>query len=440
MTRMSDEPQMAQLPEGPQLPRTRQSRRWIGRPLSFLRELQAEHGDLFTIHLQYQEPWVIVADPEHVKTVFAAPPDTLRSGDANSHFVPILGLNSLLTLDEDAHLRHRKLLLPPFRGERMSRYGEIMRAVAEREIERWPRGEPIKAGPRMSAMTLEVILRTIFGARSRKRLEPLREVMTELVTTAAGARLALLGRAERLWEDRFSEFRRVLTLAGNRVLAEIAHHCADTRLQERDDVMSLLLQARFEDGSAMTPLEMRDELMTLLLAGHETTAMSLAWALERLVRHPEALERAAAEAAHGGGPYTDAAIRETLRVRPVFAVVARYVKRPFKLGGYEIPAGVTIMPSPVLLHHRPDVYPEPDEFRPERFLGEAPGTYTWIPFGGGMRRCIGANFALFEMRVVLSTLLAQARPRAADPEDEAAKRRMITIGPAHGAEVVLEAW
>lgn len=431
-------PALAGLPPGPSLPRARQSRRWIGRPLSFLRELQAEHGDLFTIHLQYQDPWVIVANPEQVRETFTAPADVLHSGEANAHFVPILGLNSLLTLDGSTHLRHRRLLLPPFHGEHIQRYAEIMRAVAEREVERWPRDEPTEAAPRMSALTLEVILRTVFGARDREELEPLSDAMSALVPAAAGARLALLGRAERLREERFAEFRRVLARAHEAVLAEIARHRADPQLSQRNDVMSLLLQARHEDGSQLSDAALRDELMTLLLAGHETTAMSLAWALERLVRHPEALERATAEADGGGGPYTEATIRETLRVRPVFAVVARLVKAPFELGGYQLPAGVTVMPSPVLVHHRPDVYPMPDAFRPERFLDRSPGTYEWIPFGGGVRRCIGASFALLEMRVVLATLLAHARPRAIDQAGEAPKRRLITIGPAHGAQVVLE--
>jgi cytochrome P450 len=406
--------------------------------VSFLRELQAEHGDLFTVRLQYQEPWVVVADPRHVKEVFTASPDVLHSGEANAHLVPALGLSSLLTLDGEAHLRHRRLLLPPFHGERVARYREIMRAAAERELERWPRGEAGPAAERMSALTLEVILRTVFGVGGRESLDPLRDAIAALVRAAEGARLALLGRGERLGEERFAEFRRVLSLAHALVLAEIARRRADPGLEGRDDVMSLLLQARYEDGSAMTDAELRDELMTLLLAGHETTGMSLAWVLERLVRHPEALRRAAAEADFGGGTYTEAAILEALRIRPVFAVVARRVKRPFELGGYTIPPGVTIMPSPVLVHHRPDVYPQPDEFRPERFLDRTPGTYTWIPFGGGVRRCIGAGFALLEMQVVLSTLLARARPRPADPEPEAPRRRLITLAPERGAETILE--
>jgi cytochrome P450 len=426
------------LPPGPELPPARQSRRWMGRPVSFLRELHAEHGDLFTIQLQYQEPCVVVADPQHVKEVFTAPPGVLHSGEANAHLAPALGFNSLPTLDGDAHLRHRKLLLPPFHGERVSRYREIMRAAAERELERWPRGEAGPASGRMSALTLEVILRAVFGVEERENLDPLRDAMSGLIVAAEGARLALLGRGERLGEERFAEFRDILSLSHELVLAEIARHRSDPRLEERDDVMSLLLQARYEDGSAMTDVDLRDELMTLLLAGHETTAMSLAWALERLARHPEALRGVVAEAEAGGGPYTEAAIRETLRICPVFAVVARKVKQPFELGGYTIPPGVTIMPSPVLVHHRPDIYPQPDEFRPERFLDRPPGTYTWIPFGGGVRRCLGSGFALLEMQVVLSTLLARVRPRPVGPEPEGARRRLITLGPAHGAELILE--
>lgn len=397
-----------------------------------------EHGDLFTLRLQYQPPWVVAGNAEQTKSVFTAAPDVLRSGEANAHFVPILGLNSLLTLDGEAHLRHRRLLLPPFHGERVAGYEETMRAVAEHELERWPCGEPLPAAPRMSALTLEVILRTVFGAREPAELEPLRKTMTALVGAAAGARLALLGRAERLRESRFDEFRRVLALAHRQVLGEIAQHRADPLLKERTDVMSVLLRARYEDESAMSDEELRDELMTLLLAGHETTAMSLAWALERLARNPQALDSAVLEAPGGGGPYTEGVVRETLRVRPVFAVVARVVKQTFELGGHLLPPGTMVMPSPVLVHHDPDIYPDPDEFRPERFLDRQPGTYTWIPFGGGVRRCIGANFALLEMRVVLSALLARMRVRAPDPEPEPPQRRLITIGPANGATIVLK--
>jgi cytochrome P450 len=438
MPAASSSPVLPGLPLGPDLPPALQSRRWIGRPFSFLRELQAEFGDLFTLRLQYQDPWVMVGDPELVKQVFTAPPDVLHSGEANSYWTPILGLNSVITLDGDAHLSHRKLLLPAFHGDRLARYRRTMRQAAERELDRWPGDEPVAAAPRMSALALEVILRAVFGAEDRDNLDPLGDAVGELVRAMSRARLALLGRPERLREDRFAEFRASLARLHGQVLAEIRRHRSDPRLGERDDVMSLLLHARFEDGSAMSDEELRDELMGLLLAGHETTAMSLAWALERLARCPRALERATAEAREGGGPYIEATVREALRVRPAFAVVARLVKRPFELAGHVIPPNVRIMPSPVLVHHRPDAYPEPNEFRPERFLGRAPGTYEWIPFGGGVRRCIGANFALYEMQVVLATLLARARPLPVDPEDEPPRRRLITFGPGREATLLME--
>jgi cytochrome P450 len=431
----------AGLPPGSDAPRARQTTRWMARPLSFLKSLQKEHGDMFTIHLLNEDPWVMVGDPELVERVFKAPGDVLHAGEPKRILEPIVGPHSVLLLDEASHLRQRRLLLPPFHGDRMMRYGETMRAAAEAELARWPSGEPVPSARPMGAITLEVILRAVFGVTEREHLEPLRKTLGGLLDfTADDARVVLvaLGEPERLDHDRLAAFRDVLARTDRLVLAEIARRREQPDLGERDDIMSLLLGARHEDGSPISDAELRDELVTLLVAGHETTATSLAWALERLVRSPEALERTVAEADGGGGPYTDAVIFETLRLRPVFPMVARAVKKPFELGGYTIPPGVTVMPAISLLHRRPDLYPEPDSFRPERFRGKRPGTYTWIPFGGGSRRCLGASFAMFEMRIVLSTLLARARVRAAEPEPETAKRRLIALPPARGGRVVLE--
>ena len=428
------------MPPGSRLPAALQTARWVVRPLPFLRELQQRHGDVFSVQLFHEDPWVMVADPELVKRVFTAPPDVLHAGEGNQILKPILGASSVLLLDEDQHLRQRKLLLPPFHGDRMERYGEVMREVAEAELERWPTGAPAPAWPRMQAITLEVILRAVFGVVERERLDPLRAALSEMLdVTGDTLRMAVLVIAgpRRVAESRLLGFRALMARVDELVLAEIARHRADDDLEARDDVLSLLLQARHEDGSGMSDAELRDELMTLLVAGHETTATSLAWALERLTRNPEALERTVAEAEDGGGPYTDAVIQETLRLRPVIPVVARHVKQPFELGDHLIPVGATITPSILLMHRRPDVYPDPSAFRPERFLERPPGTYTWIPFGGGVRRCIGASFALFEMRVVLSTLLARTTVRAAEPRREGTRRRAITLTPAHGARVVL---
>jgi cytochrome P450 len=439
-TRTRDEELPAGLPPGSEAPRARQTTRWMARPLTFLRSLQKEHGDLFTIHLLGEEPWVMVGDPELVKLIFRAPTDVLHAGEPKRILEPILGPRSILLLDESRHMRQRRLLLPPFHGDRMARYEAVMREAAEAELEHWPAGAGPSA-PHMGTITLEVILRAVFGVTEPEHLDPLRGTLRALLDfTAEDARVVLvaLGEPERLGDDRLAGFREVLARADEMVLAEIARRRAQPDVEQREDIMSLLLQARHEDGSPMSDSELRDELMTLLIAGHETTATSLAWALERLVRSPQALERTVAEAPEGGGAYTDAVIQETLRLRPVFPMVARAVKKPFELGAYTIPPGVTVMPSIALIHRRPDLYPDPDSFRPERFLETPPGTYTWIPFGGGVRRCLGASFSMLEMRIVLSTLLTRVRIRAAEPEPETAKRRVISLPPSRGGRVVLE--
>jgi cytochrome P450 len=432
----------AAMPAGSRAPVAWQTARWAVRPLPFLRELQRRHGDVFSIQLFHEDPWVMVSDPELVKRVFTAPADVLHAGEGNQILEPILGPHSVLLLDEDKHLRQRRLLLPPFHGDRMERYGEVMRAVVEDEVARWPAGVAAPAWPRMQAITLEVILRAVFGVTERAQLDPLREALREMLDFMGDNRrmvaLMTLG-PQRAAQSRLLGFRALMERADELVLAEVARHRTYDDLESRDDVLSLLLQARHEDGSGMSDAELRDELMTLLVAGHETTATALGWAIERLVRHPEALARTVAEAADGGGAYTEAVVQETLRLRPVIPVVARHVKQPFELGDHTIPVGATITPCILLMHRRPDVYPDPDAFRPERFLEQPPGTYSWIPFGGGVRRCIGASFALFEMRVVLSTLLERATVEV-DPvasAREGTRRRAITLTPARGATVVL---
>ena len=431
----------AALPAGPRTPTAWQTARWVARPLPFLQEAQARHGDVFTLRILREGPWVMVSDPNLVKQVFTASPKVLHAGEGNQILEPILGPRSILLLDEEKHLRQRKLMLPPFHGDRMERYGETMRVAAEAEVERWPAGTVAPAWPRMQAITLEVILRAVFGVTEPAKLDPLRRALGELLDFTAGSlrsAMLVLGGPDRLRRSRRYGFADVMAHADELVLAEVARHRSDPDLESRDDILSLLLQARDEDGAPMSDADLRDELMTLLMAGHETTATSLAWALERLVRTPEALARTVAEADAGGGPYTDAVIHETLRLRPVIPIVARKVKEPFELGDRVIPVGATITPSILLMHRRPDVYPDPNAFRPERFLDSPPGTYTWIPFGGGVRRCIGASFALFEMRVVLSTILARARVSAPEPAGERVRRRAITLTPARGASVVIE--
>ncbi len=427
------------LPPGPRLPRAAQTVTWIRRPLDVLERCQRRYGDMFTLRIANEGTWVMVSDPAAVKQVFQADPSVARAGEANKVLLPVLGSHSVLLLDEAAHLEQRKLMLPPFHGKRMQRYQEVMARVAAEEIERWPLGERVSVWPRMQAVTLEVILRAVFGIENGERMGRLRSELRRVLDMLSNPRrLALLTLIGPQRVSRLRSFNRVLEPVDRMLYEEIAARREAPDLSEREDILSLLLQARHEDGSPMSDRELRDELMTLLVAGHETTATSLAWAIERLVRHPEKLDRLTAETRAGDGEYLDAVIKETLRLRPVIALVVRHLTAPLEVGGRVLPAGATVAPCIYLVHRRPEIYPEPERFRPERFLERSPGTYTWIPFGGGIRRCLGASFAEFEMSVVLRELVARRSLRPARLESERIVRRAITMVPRRGAEVVVE--
>jgi cytochrome P450 family 135 len=396
------------------------------------------YGDMFTVQIAYEGKWVMLADPEAVKQVFTGDPKVFHAGEGNKILAPILGRNSVLVLDERPHMSQRKLLLPPFHGARMQGYEQTMGEIASREIESWPTGTPYKLRPRMQAMTLEIILSTVFGVSEGERLAELREALREFLdlTTDPRALLPLLligpGRIRN-----FRPFRRRIERVDALIYSEIAERRRAEDLEQRDDVLSMLVGAHHEDGSAMGDEEIRDELLTLLVAGHETTATSLSWAVERLARHPEKLERLRDEVEDGRDEYMTATIQETLRLRPVISIVVRHLTEPVEIGGYELPAGIGVTPCVYLVHRNPEVYPEPDRFLPERFLERPPGTYTWIPFGGGVRRCLGASFAQFEMAVVLRELVRRHQIRPADPRPERVFRRAITETPRHDATVVL---
>ena len=426
------------LPPGSELPPLRQAARWLADPVEFMRSLQRRHGDVFTVRLPGEEPWVMVGHPELVKQVFTAPREALGAGDQKRILRPIVGPMSVMLTDGEAHMRARRLLLPPFHAKRIAGYEATMRAVAEQEIVRWPAGVTAPAAPRLATIALEVILRTVFGLDDDGRRASMREAIERLVESATATGSGRVAYARGGEESGRPTLRALVGRVDELLLATIAER-RDAAGEGGEDVLSLLLQARYEDGSPISDAELRDQLMTLLIAGHETVATSLAWGLERLVRTPRALGRTVAEAPDGGGPYTDAVVRETLRVRPVILAVPRLTRRPFRLGDHEIPAGVSLTPSIPLVHLRPELYPDPEAFRPERFLEKPPGTYTWIPFGGGTRRCIGAGFSLLEMRAVLSTLLARAKVRVG--ENSAAEppaRRLVVTAPARGAELELE--
>jgi cytochrome P450 len=420
------------------MPRPVQTIGWITRTGPLLERCRQRYGDVFSLRIAQEGTWVMLADPEHVRQVFTGDPKVFHAGEANAILRPVLGDNSVLLLDERAHLAQRKLLLPPFHGERMQRYGGLMREVAEREIERWPHDEPLRLWPRMQAVTLEVIMRAVFGMQEGERLDRLRECLRttlDWVTRPTQmVALALLGPAR---VERLPMFRDQFTEVDALIHEEIRARRAEQDLEQRDDILSLLLQARHEDGSPMSDEELRDELMTLLVAGHETTATALAWGIERLVRHPDKLERLRAEAISGGDDYADAVAKETLRLRPVIPIVVRRLTEPVEIGGYTIPAGVKVAPCIYLMHRHAGVYgPDPTAFRPERFLEQPAGTYTWIPFGGGIRRCIGATFAVFEMKTVLAAVARSVDLRPVELAGEQVVRRAITLTPNRGAEVI----
>jgi cytochrome P450 len=429
----------AQLPSGPRAPRWVQTMRWWTRPVPFFERCRARYGQRFTVRLVGLPPFVMLADPDEVREVFTAPAEVLHPGSGARILEPVIGRNSVILLDEGAHLAQRRLMLPAFHGEQVGRLAEVMAEVAAAEVERWPRGESVSLHPRLQALTLEVILRTVFGLDEGARLERLREHMTGVLAVGTSP-VSLLPPLQRDLgpASPWHRFLRMRAAVDSELFALIDERRRDTA--QRDDVLSLLLGARHEDGSPMSAQELRDELMTLLVAGHETTASQLAFTFERLVRTPEVLARLTEAIAGGDGDaYVTATVQESLRRRPVLPNAApRLVMEEIEVGGWRYPAGVCLVPNAYLIHHDASIYPDPYAFRPERFLERSPGTYTWIPFGGGRRRCLGAAFATVEMKVVLRAVLERAAPRlAGDGRLELSRRRSITLSPREGAEVVL---
>jgi cytochrome P450 len=385
--------------------------------------------------------FVLVSDPEAVKTVFTAPPEIAPSAAGNSPIRPVMGPSSVLVLTGPEHLRQRKLLLPPFHGERMREYEETIVAETRKDMVSWPMGRPMRLQARTRSITLEVILRAVFGVED-EGMDPLREAIAGLVEPMNMLAVLRIALARPTVERPGGAIGRALETLDRVLYAEIARRREASDLAERADILSLLLQARDEEGRGMTDGELRDELVTLLLAGHETTATSVAWAIERLVRHPEKLARLRTEIEAGEEEYLGAVVNETLRVRPVVPIVVRQLKAELEVGGHLLPAGTMVAPCIYLTNRNGRVYERPAEFMPERFLGQTPETFSWIPFGGGIRRCIGASFAMLEMKLMLRTILAELSPRLPDGwrwrRGELVRRRAITLVPVAGAQVVWE--
>jgi cytochrome P450 len=402
----------------------------------FLEACRRRYGGAVTLGTLFDQGFVMVFDPELAKAVFQGPHRQLHAGKANVLLGPILGARSVLLLDGDEHLHHRRLLLPPFHGRQMSARIETMRECADAEIDAWPVGDPFPLLPSLQALTLNVMLRAVFGTDNAPMQAELRRRVRAMIDPIARPRgMVVIGAVMR-----GSRRRAAQAFAGRKraiddlLYPEIARRRTDPDLEQREDIFSGLLLARDEEGNRLTDREVRDELLTLLMAGHETTATGLAWTFDLLLHDPRVLERARTREQ----PYLDAIAKEALRVRTVIPGVGRIVQdRPFALNGYEIPVGMEINPSIQTMHMRADVYPQPRMFKPERFLGrDAPDTYAWLPFGGGTRRCLGASFAMTEMRVVLDRVLERASLVAADPKPSKVQFRVITLAPKSGVRVV----
>jgi cytochrome P450 len=418
-----------------------QTLRWTLRPLAFMNECRQKYGDSFSVRfLGFERPMVLISDPAAIKALYMERENGLPPG-RNIILEPILGSQSLLLQEGAEHLARRRLMLPSFHGERMRSYESVLDEIVSAEIDSWPLDSEFPIHSRMQAITLEVILRVVFGVADGPRLERLRGMLSTVLTETASPRSQLISLATRRFRggNAFARFEGQLKEVDDLLYAEIAEHRAKPDLAEREDILSMLMLAEFEDGGTMSDKELRDQLMTLLLAGHETTATALAWTFDLLLRHPEPLQRLRDSLEAGEDDYLRATISESLRLRPVIPLAGRRLAKELSVDGLTLPVGTDVTPAIWLTHTRADLYPEPFAFQPERFLGDGPESYAWIPFGGGIRRCIGASFAEFEMRIVLREVLTRCDLRKASPAAEKTGRRNITLSPKDGTPVVVTA-
>jgi cytochrome P450 len=430
------------VPLPPELPRSPlwQTLAWSFRPLAFMARGRAEIGDAFSVRfVGFERPMVLVSDPAAIRALYTERRHGLPPGRSFA-LEPILGARSVLLTEGEEHIARRRLMLPPFHGERMRSYESVVGEIVDAEIDSWPLGREFPIHPRMQAVTLEVILRAVFGVSTGPRLDRLRLLLRDILAETGSLRVQLTTLfARRTERDPLARVRARLAAVDEALFAEIAEHRRRPDLEQRDDILSMLMTATFEDGTAMDDRELRDQLMTLLLAGHETTATALAWTFDLLLRHPVELGLLRGSLENGEDAYLKATIAEALRLRPVVPLAGRRLAADLVTDDLELPAGTDVTAAIWLTHTNPKLYPDPLVFRPERFLEAAPDTYAWIPFGGGVRRCLGAAFAEFEMRIALREILLRCDLRKADPRPERTGRRNITFSPRAGTPVVIDA-
>ncbi len=435
---------LTELPPGPRLPAAVQAALMARYWPRFISACRRRYGSVFTMRIATMGTLVYLDDPAEIKKVFAGSPDVFHAGEANSMLGGLLGDSSVLVIDDDVHRERRRQMLPAFHRDAVARQAAVMAEIAAANVATWRVDADFPVAPKMSEITLEVILRTVIGATDPARLAALREVMPKLLNVTPWASLAIASpKLQRFGPWR--ALRRNMEAADRLLYAEIADRRADPDLATRSDALAMLVRAGEDDGSAMTDTELRDQLMTLLVAGHDTTATGLSWALERLTRHPAILDKAvrAAEAGAAGDPagdeYLDAVAKETLRIRPVVFDVGRVLKEPVELAGHRLPAGIMVAPGIGLVHSSSEQYPDPDRFDPDRMVGGAPGPTTWLPFGGGNRRCLGATFAMVEMRVVLREVLRRVELCTTAAAGERQKVKHVILVPHRGARIRVRA-
>jgi len=441
----ADQEPLTAPPPGPDAKPLRQGLHFAARPMDWSIGAHRRYGDVWQMRIPiHSAAFTVTCHPDHLASLLKAKPADAPSLTGESPLRPLIGANSVLTSIGERHLRQRKLLLPPFHGEAIQRYVEMIGQVADQEIDRWPIGTPFALAPRMQDVTLAVIMRAVFGMEGDVGSGTPEDLLRASVRRVLGFsttwpyRVLELRNAGR--REAVQPIRAMMAMIDREMYRVIAARRADRSRGERDDVLSMLLEARDESGEPLTDGELRDELMGLVLAGHETTANSLAWAFERLLRTPDAYDRLREEVRSGdsaASAYVEATINETMRSRPVIPIIVRTVKRRWRFGEYVIAAGSPVAVSIIGLHHRDDVYPRPQDYRPERFLDRKPGTYTWIPFGGGIRRCLGATLAMAEQRVVLAAIARRTDLAAADPAPEAPRMRNVTMIPGRGGRIVV---
>ncbi len=426
------------LPPGPRAPALVNLLRFGRRPLQLLHRWHERYGDLITVRMSGFGTGVYVVDPDAIRELFTGDQKDLRAGEANSFMEPVLGPSSVLVLDGPEHLRQRKLLLAPFQGSRVAAFRDVIREVAEREVSSWRPGSTLVLRERMRALTFEVICRAVFGVTEPERVERMRARLGALIDSSPLFMVFGLARAELGPLSPGARFAKRLRAADEVIYEEIARRRGEADLEERSDVLSLLLRARDDDGCAMSDTELRDELVTMLGAGHETTATGLAFAFELLLRNPRVLGRLREELEREDDAYLDAVVKETLRLRPVIDATERTLTVPRTVAGRELPAGVKVYPAIVLVQTREDLYPNPHQFRPERFIEDGAEAYSWLPFGGGIRRCIGAALAQAEMAEVLRIVVSRVELRPLRPKPDPVVLKGITLAPKHGVEVEVQ--